>query len=129
MTVPGAATGGVRRWLRIEGLAVFATTIVVYTQGGHSWLLFVVLFLVPDLGILAYLAGARFGAMAYNVMHNYAGPLLLVMVLLSTAGSVAIPLIWAAHIGIDRALGYGLKYPEGFAETHLGRIGRGRPER
>ena len=33
-------------------------------------------------------------------------------------------LIWAAHIGFDRALGYGLKYPTSFGETHLGRIGR-----
>jgi hypothetical protein len=37
------------------------------------------------------------------------------------AGSVA--LIWLAHIGFDRALGYGLKYKAGFGFTHLGRIG------
>jgi hypothetical protein len=29
-----------------------------------------------------------------------------------------------AHIGIDRALGYGLKYSTGFGFTHLGRIGK-----
>jgi hypothetical protein len=37
------------------------------------------------------------------------------------AGPLA--LIWLAHIGIDRALGYGLKYASGFGFTHLGRIG------
>jgi hypothetical protein len=34
--------------------------------------------------------------------------------------------IWIAHIGFDRALGYGLKYGSGFTHTHLGRIGRDR---
>ena len=29
-----------------------------------------------------------------------------------------------AHTGADRLLGFGLKYPTGFADTHLGRIGR-----
>ncbi|MCS4316879.1 hypothetical protein M2407_001178 [Serratia sp. BIGb0234] len=37
-------------------------------------------------------------------------------------------LIWGAHIGFDRALGYGLKYASGFADTHLGGLGR-KPQR
>jgi hypothetical protein len=40
---------------------------------------------------------------------------------------VPIALIWANHIGIDRMLGYGLKYAEGFRFTHLGRIGNHGP--
>jgi hypothetical protein len=36
---------------------------------------------------------------------------------------LSIAMIWLAHIGIDRALGYGLKYATGFGFTHLGRIG------
>jgi hypothetical protein len=31
-------------------------------------------------------------------------------------------LIWLAHIGMDRMLGYGLKYSGGFKDTHLGRL-------
>ena len=31
-------------------------------------------------------------------------------------------------IGIDRALGYGLKYTAGFGLTHLGRIGKARTD-
>ena len=38
--------------------------------------------------------------------------------------TLSIAMIWLAHIGIDRALGYGLKYSAGFGFTHLGRIGR-----
>jgi hypothetical protein len=38
--------------------------------------------------------------------------------------TLSIAMIWLAHIGFDRALGYGLKYQAGFGFTHLGRIGR-----
>ena len=37
-----------------------------------------------------------------------------------TAAKVA--LIWLAHIGMDRLLGYGLKYPSAFKDTHLQRV-------
>jgi hypothetical protein len=30
-----------------------------------------------------------------------------------------IALIWLAHIGLDRMLGYGLKYPTEFKDTHM----------
>jgi hypothetical protein len=84
------------------------------------------LFLVPDLSFAAYLAGPRTGAIVYNAAHSY-----LLPVALMTAGFalpepliLSIAMIWLAHIGIDRALGYGLKYEAGFGFTHLGRIGR-----
>ena len=38
--------------------------------------------------------------------------------------TLSIAMIWLAHIGFDRALGYGLKYSAGFGFTHLGRIGK-----
>ena len=76
--------------------------------------------------MLGYLAGPRIGAAAYNAVHSYVGPIILLVgaVTLGAPIGIAIALIWSAHIGIDRALGFGLKYPEGFAFTHLGRIGR-----
>jgi hypothetical protein len=43
--------------------------------------------------------------------------------LLPSFDLIQIALIWAAHVGIDRALGLGLKYTAGFGITHLGRIG------
>lgn len=120
----GAVTGAVRVWLRLEGLAVFALALLLYQRGDHSWLLFALLFLAPDLSFAGYLAGSRIGAWAYNTVHSYVGPLLLVVVLLSIGEAPAIALIWCAHIGFDRLLGYGLKYPTGFGHTHLGRMGR-----
>jgi hypothetical protein len=122
---PGTVTGAPRLWLRVEGLAVFMLAALVYYQGGHSLLPFAVFFLAPDLSFIGYLAGPRVGAMTYNVAHSYLGPALAAGVALLTGQPLVAPLIWAAHIGFDRALGYGLKYASGFADTHLGRLRRG----
>lgn len=120
----GAVTGSVRLWLRAEGAAALVLAVLLYSSMDASWMLFAVLFLLPDLSFAAYLAGPRPGAAVYNVMHSYVAPLLLAVAALATGNSPAIPLIWMAHIGFDRAVGYGLKYPTGFSYTHLGRIGR-----
>jgi len=76
--------------------------------------------------MLAYLAGLRTGAAAYNAVHTYVPALLLLLAgfVASLPAATAGALIWIAHIGMDRALGYGLKYPTGFGDTHLGRVGR-----
>lgn len=124
MSNRGGAFGAVRVWLRLEGLAVLVLAVVLYARGDHSWLLFALLFLVPDVSLGGYAAGARVGAAAYNAVHSYTGPLALASVLLVSGAPLAIPLIWIAHIGFDRAVGYGLKYPTAFGDTHLGRIGR-----
>ncbi|MDR6535671.1 DUF4260 domain-containing protein [Variovorax soli] len=115
--------------LRLEGLAVLAAAVAAYQYLGASWGAFAMLFLLPDLSFLGYLAGPRVGAAAYNAAHSYIGPVALL-----TSGLVgerpavlAFGLIWAAHIGLDRALGYGLKYGSEFGATHLGRIGRTDP--
>jgi hypothetical protein len=126
VTATGEVTGGVRILLRLEGLTLFAGMVLLYAVWGGSWLLFALLFLAPDLSFLAYLAGSRLGAIVYNAVHSYMAP----VVLLTTGFALEWPLllsiamIWLAHIGMDRALGYGLKYEAGFGFTHLGRIGR-----
>jgi hypothetical protein len=86
------------------------------------------LFLVPDLSFAAYLAGPQTGAVIYNTAHSYLLPVALMTVgfALPEPLILSIAMIWLAHIGIDRALGYGLKYEAGFGFTHLGRIGRNR---
>ena len=122
----GAATGGVKILLRLEGLTLFAGMTLLYAVWGGSWWIYFILFLVPDLSFAAYLADAKTGAIVYNCAHSYMAP----VALLTTGFALASPLwlsiamIWMAHIGIDRALGYGLKYGAGFTFTHLGRIGR-----
>jgi hypothetical protein len=121
----GAVSGGVRLVLRLEGLVVLLASVAGYGQLGAGWGAFATLFLVPDLSFLGYLAGSRTGAVIYNLAHAYVGPVAL-LALGTVAGlpvALALGLIWCAHIGFDRMLGYGLKYPSGFAATHLGRIG------
>ena len=125
-TVAPAVTGMPRLLLRLEGAGIFAIAIALYWKLGETWWLFAVLFLAPDLSFLAYLAGPRAGAHAYNLLHALLGPILLALVglLVPYGAATAIALIWLAHCGFDRALGYGLKYEAGFGFTHLGRIGR-----
>jgi Domain of unknown function (DUF4260) len=122
----GFASGSVRATLRLEGAAVFAAAAALYAHAGLSWPLFAALILAPDLAMLGYLLGPRLGAGAYNVAHTYALalPLALAGVFMGRPAVLAVGLIWVAHIGFDRALGYGLKYPSGFGDTHLGCIGR-----
>lgn len=112
----------VRLILRLEGLAVVVVTAVLYARTGASWWLFAAWF-VPDLSMLGYLAGPSWGARVYNGVHSYAAPVALAVcaLLLPGAGHLApVALIWANHIGVDRLLGAGLKYSQGFGWTHLG---------
>ena len=121
-----SSTGGIRTLLRLEGLALLAGALLLYAQAQGSWLMFAGLFLVPDLSFAGYLFGPRVGAAAYNAAHSTLGPLALAAA--GITGGLQFPftlaLIWLAHVGFDRALGYGLKYASGFRDTHLGRIGR-----
>lgn len=121
-----AVRGAPRALLRLEGLAALVAAVVAYRLLGGSWGWFALLFLVPDLSMLGYLAGARLGSIFYNAAHSYLGAVLLAAVayLSHSAAAGQLALIWCAHVGFDRALGYGLKYASAFSDTHLGRIGR-----
>lgn len=116
--------------LRVEGLAAFVAATVAFVAIDAPLWLYVLLVLAPDISMLGYLSGPRFGSWTYNAAHTYVGPLALLMVgtLWSLPLVVAVGLVWAAHVGADRALGYGLKLPTGFQETHLGRVGRSSTE-
>lgn len=114
------------RHLRVEGLVAFVLAVTIYWHMGGNWWLFALLLLAPDLAFFGYLAGAKLGARLYNLAHTYSVPAVL-----AAAGwfgglplLVEIAVIWAAHIGMDRALGYGLKYPGLDGQTHLGLIGK-----
>jgi hypothetical protein len=126
----GNVQGTVRWLLRAEGLALLSGAAALYWRAGGDWKMFAALFLVPDLSFAGYLAGPRVGAVAYNALHSTIGPLLLAAagIALAQPLAVLVALIWLAHAGFDRALGYGLKYGRGFGFTHLGRIGRTQKE-
>ncbi len=120
----GFVRGDIRLLLRLEGLGVLLLACAAYAVSGASWLLFALLFLMPDITFLFYLAGRAAGTLAYNTAHTYLPPLAML-----TASLLAYPelkpyaLIWIAHIGFDRFVGYGLKYGSAFGHTHLGLVG------
>jgi hypothetical protein len=111
-------------YLRGEGALAAALSAILYARSGASWWTFAVLWLVPDLTMLGYLVDSCWGARLYNSVHSYITPASLAVVALVLHQTTLVPfaLIWANHIAVDRLLGYGLKYPQGFAWTHLGRL-------
>jgi hypothetical protein len=110
--------------LKAEGMTILVGSALLYWLFGGSWWLFLLLLLVPDASMLGYLGGPRFGAVAYNAFHSY--PLPAVLAAFGLLGgfplALAVALVWFAHIGLDRTVGYGLKYPTAFGDTHLGRV-------
>jgi hypothetical protein len=119
-------SGVPRILLRAEGATLMLVAVFLYARLGEAWWLFAVLFLAPDLSFLGYLGGARTGAIVYNAAHTLIGPVVLAGtgLLLSDRILVPLALVWIAHIGFDRLVGYGLKYAAGFGFTHLGQVGR-----
>ncbi len=127
MSAPaGLVVGPVRALLRLEGAAVALAGAAIAWTVGPAWWLTVLVLAMPDLSISSYAFGPRVGAAAYNALHSYVGPAVVagVGLLSDGAAAYAVAALWAIHIGFDRALGYGLKYPSRFGDTHLGRIGR-----
>jgi Domain of unknown function (DUF4260) len=110
--------------LRMEGFAILAGSVILYWGLHIGWVLFAILILAPDLSMIGYLGGAKIGASIYNLVHTLVGPILLIAFGLLTAHFTLVPygLIWTAHIGMDRMLGFGLKYPTNFKDTHLQRV-------
>ncbi len=126
------ATDNAVIWQKIEGALVLIAALATWYWAPETsvapmhWAIVILVFFAPDLSFLAYLAGPRIGAMGYNAVHLYgfgaaiaAGGLILCCPLATSIG-----LLWFGHAGMDRAFGYGLKLPEGFAHTHLGMIGK-----
>ena len=110
--------------LRAEGVAVVIAAVTAYFYADYAWWLLLVLVLAPDISMIGFTVNTRVGTATYNAAHTYALPVLLGVLGLVAEADLAIQLalIWATHIGIDRAVGYGLKYPSGFKDTHLQRV-------
>jgi hypothetical protein len=110
--------------LRSEGITMLVGSALLYWLYGGSWWMFALLLLAPDASMLGYLGGPRLGAAAYNAFHSY--PLPAALAAFGLLGGFplapAVALVWFAHIGMDRTVGYGLKYPTAFGDTHLGRV-------
>lgn len=110
--------------IKPEGLAVGALGTYLYFSNGFSWVLFLLLLFVPDVSMAGYAISKKMGAYVYNAVHTYITPLLLVFLglFLSVDWLLRMSFIWLVHIGMDRMLGYGLKYETGFKDTHIQRL-------
>jgi hypothetical protein len=126
VTDSAGVAGVPRLLLRLEGIALAAAATILFAHVGTSWWLFAALILVPDLSMVGYLGGPKIGAGIYNAAHTTLAPVALGLLAFQSDRPIALAIafIWLAHIGIDRAFGYGLKYGTGFGATHLGAIGR-----
>lgn len=114
---------------RGEGALIFLGATGLFAALGESWWWYILLFFIFDVSFVGYLVNTRFGAIAYNFIHSLILPLLLLALSLLSQDLfflASFSLIWLAHIGFDRMLGYGLKYPDNFHHTLYGWIGRGR---
>lgn len=114
----------VKRLVHLEGLVVLVSVIYLYSVKDFSWWVFLLLLFVPDVAMFAYLMNKRVGAVVYNLFHTYilTIPICLAGVLFQLETLLMIGLIWTAHVGMDRFVGYGLKYQTSFQDTHLQRM-------
>lgn len=110
--------------LQAEGAALLAAAVILYWALGGPWWVWLALLLAPDVCFVAFLAGRQAGTRAYNAVHTTVGPLLLgaAAVLAAERAPALVALIWLAHIGMDRVLGFGLKYPGDVKDTHFRRL-------
>ena len=122
-----------RWWLRLDGLVLLVGSLALFTTTGEPWWVVPLVIFLPDTFMLGYVGGTRLGASVYNLGHTYLAPALVAGIGLSSDNDTvtALGLLWLAHIGMDRAAGFGLKYDDAFGHTHLGWLGRGsaKPDR
>jgi hypothetical protein len=90
--------------------------IVLYASTGGKWWIFLLCFLLPDISLVGYIRNPKSGALIYNYAHTYLTPAVLgLLSFRNWRAGLSASFIWVAHIGLDRMLGYGLKYPTAFA--------------
>ena len=118
------------RLLKLEQVGLVALSVLLFSQLDYAWWVYPVLLLTPDLGMIGYAFGPAIGAPTYNLTHNqglavlvYAVGILAAFPVLALVGTIVL-----GHSSLDRALGYGLKYPDSFHHTHLGWVGKRRQE-
>ena len=111
-------------FLFLESVAIFLGSLLIYLFLDGNWIIFLVLLLAPDIFMVGYLKNSRIGSTTYNIGHIYTWPIILIIigVLITLNILILINLIWIAHISMDRAIGYGLKSPNDFKETHMQKI-------
>jgi hypothetical protein len=125
MTTATFITAALRVPRPVYALAALALVAagVVLSSGEGVWVPWAAALVAPDLALLLApgkgLEKGQIHARAvpyYNAAHMLWGPAALLAVALGAdlgAGWVAAGLAWAAHVALDRSIGYGLRTPEG----------------
>lgn len=114
------------RQLKLEEFGMFVLGIALFAVTEFSWWVFPALIFVPDLSMAGYLLNSRAGAFVYNLFHHKGIAIVVYIIglMINNAVLLLAGIILFAHSSLDRMLGYGLKYPDSFTNTHLGRIGK-----
>ena len=112
--------------LKLEEFALFVFGIVLFSKTSYAWWVFPALLLAPDIGMLGYFINSKVGALTYNLFHHkgIAVGFLIFGLFFELQWATLIGIILFSHSAFDRMLGYGLKYSDGFKNTHLGHIGK-----
>lgn len=110
--------------LKLEELLQFALGIYLFSTLSYTWWWFLVLILLPDIGMLGYLINTKTGALTYNVFHHKGLAILFFLagIYFEIEVMQLIGIILFSHAALDRIFGYGLKYADNFKNTHLGHL-------
>jgi hypothetical protein len=110
--------------VRIENFLIFLAGLALFHNFSDNWILFILVFFVPDVSMAGYLVNKRVGSVTYNLIHNYALCLLLILfgLVFQELSLMIAASILMSHVGIDRLFGFGLKYSEGFKKTHIQKL-------
>jgi hypothetical protein len=107
--------------IQIEELTMFLGCIYLFSRLNYKWWWFPVLLLIPDLGMIGYTIGSTVGAVIYNIIHFKGTAVAIGLCGLSKGNRklMLIGIILLAHATMDRSIGTGLKYFDGFWHTSL----------
>lgn len=110
--------------LKLEELFQLILGIYLFSTLSYAWWWFLILILLPDIGMLGYLINTKIGAITYNIFHHKGLAILIFLsgIYFKIEVMLLLGIILFSHASLDRIFGYGLKYTDHFKNTHLGSL-------
>jgi hypothetical protein len=124
--IPEKIKQDMKNIIRLEELAMFLLSILMFAESGFEWWWFPALLLLPDISMIGYVIDNQVGAYCYNLFHHKGIAILIFAMGFLSAEPILVLMgaILFGHSSMDRILGYGLKFTDSFKNTHLGPIGK-----